>query len=147
MDGKGGNGTVAVNGGSDSYLAGGGAGNPGGNSEQIRGNYSFMPENGTGGLLIIYSNNIINNGKIYSYGSKGGYFLPPGYAIGGGGSSGGGSINIFYNNKFEQGTISSKNVLNDETGIGGAGGDGTVTIGNIATGTFENTELSTVENR
>lgn len=56
--------------------------------------------NGTGGLLIIYGNNIINNSNITSKGIAGGN------AWAGGGSSGGGSINIFYRNNYEYlGTI------------------------------------------
>ena len=76
---------------------GGGAGIPGGLGEG-----TGYAENGTGGLLIIHGNNIINNtsGNILSNGSKG-------YAAqAGGGSSGGGSINIFYRNELtNNGTI------------------------------------------
>ena len=66
-------------------LAGGGAGNPGG----IGGQNGFgnaqdgTGENGTGGLLVIYSNNVDNKGKIESNGSKGTVYTDIG-----GGSSG-----------------------------------------------------------
>ena len=58
-----------------SYFAGGGAGNPGNKRSYSlahgSGDYSGKGENGTGGLLIIYGNKILNNGEIYSHGSKG----------------------------------------------------------------------------
>ena len=48
---------------------GGGAGNPGGTSKS---NLQKSPgENGTGGLLVIYTNEFSNNGKISSKGSTG----------------------------------------------------------------------------
>ena len=134
MFGKGGNGILAVGGGSDPYLAGGGAGNPRGISNQLRGSYSFDAENGTGGLLIIYSKNIINNSYIISNGSKGGYVMPSGGGIAGGGCSGAGSINLFYMNNIEKGNVLAQSIAN---GNGGAGGNGSITIGNIRTGTFQ----------
>ena len=70
------------------YGAGGGAGNSGGKS--IR-SYSSHGQNGTGGLLVIFTNEFLNENIISSNGSNGGYA----YRAGGGGS-GGGSINIFY---------------------------------------------------
>lgn len=112
--------------------AGGGAGNPGGkgaengfgNSEEGTG------ENGTGGLLIIYSNAFNNLGNIESNGSKGGT-----YGDTGGGSSGGGSINIFYNQEFNQiGRIVTNGGKND--GRGSEGGNGTVSTGSIFTGNY-----------
>ena len=102
---------------------GGGAGNPGGSGS--RGGYAG--ETGTGGLLIIYSNTIINNGTINSNGSNGGY------ASRDGGSSGGGSINLFYKETTNKGNI---NANGGSIGNGGAGGAGSITIGNISTGTF-----------
>ena len=73
-----------------------------------------------------------NNGKIFSYGSSGGAGRDTG------GSSGGGSINIFYKESYNSktsveanGGVSRRDV---STGAeGGAGGNGTVTIGNIGT--------------
>ena len=107
---------------------GGGAGNPGGLGKT---NSADNGKNGTGGLLIMYAKNIINNGSIDSKGSEAGYGTNKWSA---GGSSGGGSINIFYTLNY------SGNIPSAEGGKavekGGKGGDGSVTIGNIATGTF-----------
>lgn len=137
MDGKGGNGVVAVSGGSDPYLAGGGAGNPAGTSNKVRGgSYSINAENGTGGLLIIYSKKLINNSYIISNGSKGGYVYPSGGGIAGGGSSGAGSINLFYIDNLEKGNILAEGIAKGTNHNGGAGGNGSITMGNIATGTF-----------
>lgn len=86
--------------------------------------------NGTGGLLIVYANNMNNIGKLVSCGvgaaeCKGAT----------GGSSGGGSINVFYKNNEEN--IKGKyTVTGGSSGNGGAGGNGTVTTGNISSGTF-----------
>ena len=68
--------------------------------------------NGTGGLLVLFSDEFCNKGSITSNGSAGG----AGYRSGGGGS-GGGSINIFYNTN----TSTSASF----TASGGAGGAGT----------------------
>ena len=90
----------------------------------------YKGQNGTGGLLIIYGNEIQNSGNIISNGT--GTTIHPKYATGG--SSGGGSVNIFYNNSCNNsGTIEAKG---GKSGNGGAGGDGTVTIGKILNGTF-----------
>ena len=121
-----------------SRLAGGGAGNPGGNGGQNDSGNAIdgAGENGTGGLLIIYSDNINNTGKIESNGSKGTL-----YTMISGGSSGGGSINIFYKNNITcTGPIEAKGGKikgsTDEL-IGGNGGDGTISIGNISSGTYQ----------
>ena len=112
----------AYDGGSNTYyFAGGGAGTRGGNSSYCRignGNTQTKGADGTGGLLMLYANNLTNDGKIVSNGSSGAGAwcnLPGSYrgAVGGGGS-GGGSINIFYNKAKNLGDISS---------YGGAGGD------------------------
>ena len=121
---------------SSNYGAGGGAGNPGGygmKSESTYSNSTFAGENGTGGLLIIYGENINNNNIIKSNGSNGGK-ATSNDNIASGGSSGAGSINIFYKD-----TIKGKeNILvrGGKMNNGGAGGDGTVTIGKILNGTF-----------
>lgn len=122
-------GTGNSNGGTGGYgwsnrsAVGGGAGNPGGSG-------NTYGSNGTGGLLIIYANELINsnNSIINANGSSGGWTEVCG------GSSGGGSVNIFYRQNFENnGSI----VANGGTaGNGGAGGTGSVTIGNISTGSF-----------
>ena len=113
-----------------------GAGNPGGfgmKSMTTYFNSIFSGENGTGGLLIIYGENINNNNIIKSNGSNGGK-ATSNDNIASGGSSGAGSINIFYKD-----TIKGKeNILvrGGKMNNGGAGGDGTVTIGKILNGTF-----------
>lgn len=126
--GKGGNG-MAANG---SQYNGGGAGNPGGTK-------TYGPcedgKNGTGGTLIIYGKNITNNELISADGCDGGY--------GGdssGGASGGGSINIFYQESFNQ-----KKDLHANGGTGGTsgqrggnGGNGTVSRGKIINGVYTN---------
>ena len=78
---------------------------------------------GTGGLLVIYSQRISNDGTISSEGTASRH--------GGAGSSGGGSINIFYGSEFTRGTISAKG------GQGGRyGGDGTISIDQITLESF-----------
>ena len=117
---------------------GGGAGNPGGKGIAS----GKSGEKGTGGLLILYTNDLNNNGSITSNGSNGG----AGYWTGGG-ASGGGSINIFYRNNIPKGTITAIGgnggyaSLTNSYGAhigknGGNGGAGSTTIGNISTGTF-----------
>ena len=104
--------------------------------------------NGTGGLLIIYANNIQNSGSINSQGSNGARASGAStsssdtwyYAHGG--SSGGGSINIFYKGQYtNNGTMSIAGGKIKVYGQDGStwnrkGGDGTITIGNISSGTF-----------
>lgn len=110
------------NGGTGGYE--GGAGNPaaaGGNS-------------GTGGLLVIDAKKIINESSITSCGSNGGLYR---YSMGG--SSGGGSINIFYKETCEKGSLNANGGSRRSGGTGGtsgAGGTGSITVGSIATGSF-----------
>lgn len=115
--------------------AGSGAGNPGGTD----GNVGSKGSNGTGGLLIIYANNIINNSIIESNGSNGG----TGYKNAGGGSSGGGSINIFYKDNYTENNSSitvNGGIAMCATGYkGGAGGTGSISIGQILNGTYTST--------
>lgn len=102
-----------------------GAGNPGGN-------------NGTGGLLTIYSEILNNNSSIISNGTAGLYAHNPS------GSSGGGSINIFYKTSIIKGTITANGgtsvrgeyIGNHGTSYGGAGGNGSISIGTIKEGTY-----------
>lgn len=108
------------------YGAGGGAGNPIGACVSNCSAATY----GTGGLMIIYGNSIINNGTISSTGSKGGNA----YRAGGGGS-GGGSINIFYTTELVTGSTSAAGGgagtgtrASSERSNGGAGGAGTVTF-------------------
>lgn len=115
--------------------SGGGAGNPGGvvvgNVTQYAGS---VGKTGTGGLLILYANTLTNNGNISSNGSNGGNGN-----FAGGGASGGGSINLFYKTSFKKGNIITKGGSKGagyNAGPGGNGGSGSITIGNISTGTF-----------
>lgn len=107
---------------STEYRAGGGAGNNGGlGSINNASNSTIKGEDGTGGLLLIYANTLINESKISSNGSKGGgnnYHAE-------GGSSGAGSINVFVKNNQKQGTITATSPANLQ---GGAGGDGSITV-------------------
>ena len=95
------------------------------------------PENGTGGLLIVYANNIINNtnSKITANGHNSGRITAEqGNTVYAGGSSGGGSINIFF-----KGNYTAPTTINANGGVmapGGSGGNGSITIGSIKTGTF-----------
>ena len=92
-------------------------------------------QNGTGGLLVIYANNINNTGSIQANGKNGGFSAG---AVSGG-SSGGGSINIFYKNAINQkGTIESNG--GEKVGTTGSkGGNGSISIGNISTGSYVST--------
>lgn len=152
VGGAGGYGDRHQRSGTSGALAGGGAGNPTGN---YRGDgypyeivYTSSIKNGTGGLLTIYSDKIINNGYIDSDGvglgnlviktNDGNIFY--GNHVAPGGSSGGGSINIFYKSSIKQGTITA-NGGNSSIGsvIGGAGGNGSISIGQLLNGTYTST--------
>lgn len=97
----------ANNGGAGGNGEKGGTGNPGGNPSGTT---------GTGGLLILYANNLNNNAKITSKGTD---------SNGYGGASGGGSVNIFYNELIKKGTIEA---TGGNGGEGGSGGNGSVTF-------------------
>lgn len=117
---------------------GGWSGNPSGKSASG----AITAANGTGGLLIVYSNNVENNGKINSQGSNGSYTSKETHYFAHGGASGGGSINIFYKGQYTG--SGSSDVSGGWTRVYGKdgsvwlrkGGDGTVTTGSISTGTF-----------
>ena len=119
------------------YNAADGAGNPRGiRRAKDYGYYETVgcAENGTGGLLICMAKDIINNGKILSNGSKGGY------ATASGGSSGGGSINIFYMNDYiNNGEINSDGGLGVGSPSAGAGGTGSISVGQIVDGSYVST--------
>lgn len=115
----------------------GGAGNPGGYGMTRGYVWSGSGENGTGGLLIIYINNLNNNGKIETNGSKGG--IGDGDVISSGGCSGGGSINIFYKQNINQNGNVEANGGETTYDFGGEGGKGSISIGKILNGTYENT--------
>ena len=130
-----------------SYFAGGGAGLIGGTSSYNRISATGSEtkgEDGTGGLLMLYTNSLENTGKISSEGSQGAggkFAFSKSYngAVGGSGS-GGGSINIFANSLVNIGDVSAEGGLGGQvTGtranmglINGAnGGDGSVTINEL----------------
>ena len=116
------------------FYSAGGAGNPGGLA-RVGGRHG---SNGTGGLLIIFADQYENNGTLKSTGSAGGNGTDAK-----GGSSGGGSINIFTNQstgvnqlgvitdtKYNE-MLGTTNLSGGSIGNGGAGGTGTVSIGEI----------------
>ena len=110
-------------------IAGGGAGNIGGvgkstasGSKLGSNNASYSGQNGTGGLLVVYTDNLYNIGTISSNGSVGGN------ALAGGGSSGGGSINIFANNISASGNKTVTGGVAAGGTKGGAGGTGSITV-------------------
>lgn len=108
------------------YNPTGGAGNPNGK------NYGNNAINfGTGGLLIINTEKLIGGGNIESNGSK----SDDSWSTTGGGS-GAGSINIFTKQISNEINITANGVKCSGAGHGGTGGNGSITIGNIATGTF-----------
>ena len=98
-----------------------------------------------GGLLIVYSLNMYNNGYLQAIGSKGGENCrTPG------GSSGGGSINVFSksleNNNCDKYDVSGgKAPVHDTSSAikvnGGAGGLGTATVGTITNGQFQKIDV------
>lgn len=137
--GKGGSGFTTGGTGSwsgyQNQYAGGGAGNPGGvgkkvlRSNQTQNATEYSGGTGTGGLLIIYTKDLVNNTSITSKGVSGGN----GYA--GGGSSGGGSVNIFYSGNITLGTIDvTGGAAAGKSKKGGIGGSGTYTVCSISTG-------------
>ncbi len=140
----GGNGYAYDSNSNSSYYAGGGAGIIGGTSSYNRVSTSLgqnKAQDGTGGLLIIYTSKLNNSGKILSEGSNGagGHFnLSYRYnGVVGGGGSGGGSINIFAKEIYKKATISSTggqggvvtgsgNSMGQQSG--GPGGSGSTTL-------------------
>ncbi len=124
----------------------GGAGNPGGNGASHTSgaksnegnNINYKGNDGTGGLLIIYSNIFENNGMCRANGVDATSTIEPA-----GGASGGGSINIFYNKIENYGKFEAKG--GQSVNHGGAGGNGTVTIGSIKSGSFVKDEINLEE--
>ncbi len=117
---------------------GSGAGNPFGLSEILDHNAVKTNDFGTGGLLIIYSNNILNNGSISCNGKTGG----DSFNAAGGGASGGGSLNMFYINNYKNnGKITSDGGSKSKSAPskGGAGGNGSISIGQLLNGTYTST--------
>ncbi len=121
----------------------GGTGNPSGNYASYRiGPTNYIKREGTGGLLIMYSNNFTNNGTIEANGVSSSTGKRPNTngRIDPGGASGGGSINIFYKGECgNKGTITANGgaaITGEGGNTGGAGGNGTVSIGCVGTGTY-----------
>ena len=112
---------------------GGGAGNPGGTNGWTGSGRVYTNTAaglGTGGLLVIYSEEFNNVGTISSDGLNGGSCHANGGCSAGGAGSGGGSINIFTKNVLYSNTIQANG---GNRGIGSAvnggyGGKGSVTI-------------------
>lgn len=145
---RGGNGYAYDDNSDSSYFAGAGAGVTGGSTSYNRISSSGTQTaggTGVGGLLIVYSNDLKNDGEIASKGSNGAggtYSFGKRYngAVGGGGS-GGGSVNIFYNKTSNVGSVVAnggaggnvQGCRNAGMGLlnGGAGGDGSVTVTNL----------------
>ena len=151
--GSGGNGAIKADG-DGGTGASGGAGNPAGidaylSSGNAIGNSSSskLAEDGTGGLLIIYTDKFVNNGNIESKGSNvNSKKISTEKRHSGGGASGGGSINIFYKKALSIGNINVSggiSIMNSTgmtySGKGGNGGAGTATIGTIVNDEFSNT--------
>ena len=121
----------------------GGTGNPSGGYESYRVNANnYVYREGTGGLLIIYCSDFDNQGSITSHGvsSSTANRSNTNSRIDTGGASGGGSINIFYLNIRNRGSITATGgeAIQGEGGhAGGAGGNGTANIGSIQSGNYE----------
>lgn len=118
----------AIQGNNGTLTAGGGAGNSGGQGKQSDSggvqynNNSYNGMAGTGGLLIIFSQVLINKGYIEAKGSNGGG------GTSGGGGSGGGGINIFCKTLY--------NDYDSSISVAGGIGGGSTPGGNGATGSI-----------
>ena len=113
----------------ESLLPTGGAGNPNGDSY----NSVNSTKSGTGGLLMIYAEQVLGDtGIIESNGSM----AENQWACTGGGS-GAGSINILTKSFSEKIQVTAIGVTNDNSKApGGRGGNGSITIGDVSTGSF-----------
>ncbi len=136
IGGAGGNGVVSSKNGSGyGQVSLGGTGNPNGSNASYRISASnYVERRGTGGLLIIYANDLYNNNTISSTGVMASTASPSkSYGrVDPGGSSGGGSINIFANIIQNTETITAQGGQSARlSSAGGAGGDGSVTINEL----------------
>lgn len=139
------NGAKGGNASARNTISGGGQGNPSGTStnESL---FTTQQQNGTGGLLIIYCDNLYNIGNINADGVTAKYSDSQIDCTGG--SSGGGSLNIFCNklyNGINKGTITSNGGAPQTRNTvyhGGAGGNGCVTIDAIKTYSEDNYDES-----
>lgn len=103
------------------FIAGGGAGNPGGLKGFYGdgdGTYAGDGEDGTGGLLVVCGKYIANNGIITSNGGKGGN-ADNNYRGAAGGGSGGGAVVFIHESTLTQGNVNVS---------GGSGGYGEIDI-------------------
>ena len=119
----------------------GGTGNIGGVSASNNSSYrSYRGNTGTGGLLIIYADSLVNRGNITANGVNSSTInLSTNQTLNAsGGPSGGGSINIFYNT-----ALTGKSTMKSTGGqyavgagagryTGGPGGNGTVSINKVS---------------
>ena len=96
---------------------------------------------GTGGLLIIYANDLINEGIIESNGVSPAAVNDRAYTYGG--ASGGGSVNIFYKTLTNNGNVTASGgigrrgytAIARRTNTSGNGGNGSITYTQIDVGT------------
>ena len=113
----------------------GGTGNPSGTNSSYRiSANNYIERRGTGGLLIIYANDLYNNNTISSKGVMSSTASPSNSygRVDPGGSSGGGSINIFANIIKNRETITAQGGESARlASVGGAGGNGSVTINEL----------------
>ncbi len=95
------------------------------------------PSYGTGGLLVIKAGIIKNMGTLSSHGASAHTAWDSRSVTGGG--SGGGSINVFYETceNFIPSSITVTGGAKTGNYPGGAGGNGSITIGTIQDGTFK----------
>ena len=137
VGGAGGNGVVGSSNSSGyGQISMGGTGNPSGSYATYRESVvNYVGRRGTGGLLIIYSKNLFNGGTISAQGvsSSTASLSNSNGRVDPGGSSGGGSINIFANKVTNLSTITATGgAATRQNTTGGAGGNGTVTIKEVA---------------
>lgn len=108
----------------------GGTGNPSGGYETYRSSIiNYVQQHGTGGLLIVYCDELDNKNLICANGVQSSSAGTTKDRIDPGGASGGGSVNIFtkkiINNVSATATGGASVTLSTRSG---AGGDGTVTV-------------------
>ena len=127
----------------NTYYTAGGVGNPGGADGRGTSNYAdHFGANGTGGLLIIYASDIVNNGNITANGTDATYYENYGNKKAYGGPSGGGSVNIIYTDTYSNsGTIEASGGKTDAEGT--TGGKGSYQIGKITNNTYQDILLNT----
>ena len=136
VGGAGGTGVVGSgNEGGYGQISMGGTGNPSGSYQTYReAAVNYVERRGTGGLLILYTNDLYNEGTISSNGiSSSTAGLSRSYGrVDPGGASGGGSVNIFAHEVKNLNIITAAGgAATTQSSTGGAGGNGTVTINEL----------------